>query len=245
MIEPKPALRRHILLLTLLIYPLIGQTDDGVPPLGPLSNPIQNVASSQTAQTFSNATQTHATTLSNPINPDHQTIGINYGLLSAAPGTPLIGQGNGRSYGFEISSYRGNHFFQILGRTRFSYGLGKAIFTDDEDTQQTLNFRLFSGEVLLGVRLNLVHADYFSLLPYFGVAGKLALNSLSIPEVSTTSTTLAPSMTGKTMGVEFLTGFEFERIFFIEFQLRSGTGSIGGISIFQLDGAALSVGFMW
>lgn len=242
MIEPKQVLRRYILLLNLIVFPLIGQTDDGVPPLGPLSNSIPNVA---TMQAPTQTQSKNLTSQTNSNNPDHQTIGINYGLLSAAPGTPLIGQGNGRSYGFEISSYRGNHFFQILGRTRFSYGLGKAIFNDNEDTQQALNFRLFSGEVLLGVRLNLVHADYFSLLPYFGVAGKLALNSLIIPEVSTTSTTLAPSMTGKTMGVEFLTGFEFEKIFFIEFQLRSGTGSIGGISIFQLDGAALSLGFMW
>lgn len=249
MTDEKKKQRKLLALLLLSSIPFTAGAEDTVPALGPSSNAIQldtpsPISPTKTQLGSASSRAAPAVKLAPTESIDHQTVGLHYGLLSAAPGTALVGQGNGTTYGIEVTSYLGNRHLHLMGRTRLSYGQGQAIFNEDS-TQRNLAFRLISGEVLLGARVNLMYADVFNLTPYFGVAGKLGLNSLSLPEVPISSTTLAPTMTGKTIGIEFVSGFEIEKIFYMEFQLRSGTGSLGGISVFQLEGAAISAGFIW
>ncbi len=164
--------------------------------------------------------------------------------LSGEPNKLLAGKGQGAGASVEAMARRGGNTFQYLGRVRFGYARGISTFTvDGADTG--LNYQLATGEALVGVRINLMPQEDTVLQPYFEVAGKYGLTCLLLPTLEGSSTQVSKVNVGKTMGLDWIAGIEFNRRAFVEFQVRGGAGTIGAAPEFQVSAAALAFGLLW
>ena len=164
--------------------------------------------------------------------------------LSGEPNKLLAGKGQGAGASVEAMARRGGNTFQYVGRVRFGYAMGISTFTvDGADTG--LNYQLATGEALVGVRINLMPQEDTVLQPYFEVDGKYGLTCLLLPTLEGSSTQVSKVNVGKTMGLDWIAGIEFNRRAFVEFQVRGGAGTIGAAPEFQVSAAALAFGLLW
>ena len=164
--------------------------------------------------------------------------------LSGEPNKLLAGKGQGAGASVEAMARKGGNTFQYVGRVRFGYAMGISTFTvDGADTG--LNYQLATGEALVGVRINLMPQDDTVLQPYFEVDGKYGLTCLLLPTLEGASTQVSKVNAGKTMGLDWIAGIEFNRRAFVEFQVRGGAGTIGAAPEFQVSAAALAFGLLW
>ena len=177
-----------------------------------------------------------------PVSRSGVSVGAFY--LSGEPTKLLAGTGTGAGASFEAMSRRGGRTFQFVGRVRLGLALGSAEFTVD-NTATGLNYQLVTGDALVGVRVNLMPHENTVLQPYFEIAGKYGLTALLLPSLSGSSDEVTRVNTGKTMGIDWIAGIEFNQRSFVEFQLRGGAGSVGATPEFQVGAAALAFGLLW